>query len=73
MIAYLTSAEVFDLVIIKGLDKEQFLEWVDQKAWDDANHCLEDDVACLELEEGEVAEKAKEAINTEVWGDFIHI
>lgn len=72
-IAYLTSAEVFELVVVKGLNKDQFLEWVDQKAWDDANHRLEEDMARLGLEEGEVAEKVKEAIKTEVWGEFVHI
>lgn len=72
-IAYLTSEEVYDLAIVKGLDKKQFLEWVDQKAWDDANNRLEDDMRRIELEEGELAEAVQEAIETNVWGEYVHI
>lgn len=72
-IAYLTTEEVYDLAIVKGLNKKQFLEWVDQKAWDEANNRLEDDMRRIELEEGELAEAVQEAIETNFWGEYVHV
>lgn len=43
-ITHLSTEEVYNLTIMKKLSKKQFLEWVDQKAWDNANNRLEDDM-----------------------------
>lgn len=72
-IALPTTEEVYDLAITKKLNKKQFLEWVDLKAWDDANNHLEDDMQRIECKEGELAEAVQEAIETNVWGEYVHI
>ena len=41
--------EVWRLMMVKGMTYDQFQEWLDQRAWDNAQEALSSDMAALEL------------------------
>ena len=59
--------EVWDLMISRSMTKEQFGEWLDQRAWDNAQEQLDEDMEALRV----VGELSCVTCSNREWEEFM--